>query len=969
MRRLEAAPVGLIRAGGGFGKSILATEFREHLGRASAVSVLDRETTEPDALVGALRRGLRRAGLTDSAAALTGSGADDVRTALDRGAPGMLLVVEEAQHAAGRAAGVLADLAGDLGAGRMLLVGRRLDRQLDALAGGDETVDLDAGDLAFDDAELRSLLEVATGAPAGDGEVAEVRRLTFGWPAASALAAAWLARDPGAPLRPAAAGRAPLAGLVDELLAALAEPDRARVSRLGHLPLLSVEVAEACAGEGAFDLLSEMGMPTRATASGWLELSDPVRDELAARAPLPRESARAAAAAYARAGELPTAVVLLGRAPDAAGLAALIAATRWQDLAALDLSELRAVLTTMGEEALAAHPFARVQVARLAEQKLDFDLSADLLARALPTVPEGEPRREVMAEAVAVRAMVDPADGIESEAAEILAECGGGEQRARARALTALGRVAAWEGDPASMLRAEGWLGEAAALCRLAGEVEWEARTLTGLGYRVSFARGDFDAAIRQMGDALALLPAPGRERAAVATFLAEAMAFVGRIDEAEATLGEAAAIGRRLGDHRVQAYAAWTGMTAASLRADQSAVLQRVRTVELHPGGWYEHPTGIEFLADACLALARTGDREGAADYADRATARAAAAGHPEIGWVAAGAVGARWGDPDAAGEALVAFAASPQQAARDEWRTLLFRALAASRGGRSDAGSLAAQAYESAAELGRPDLPELHEPDVAAVVGPLALAAGSRAARPRAERTFRITLLGGFGVAAGTRPLEPPAGRPSTLVKLLALADGPLPASRVIEELWPGVAETRGQSRLRNLLNRLRTACGDLVLRQGGSLVLAPCELDARAFEGAAARAIGAPPQERPGLARTALARHSGELLPDDRYEPWAATARERVRRRFLALLDLLAEDAVERGDVDEAIRLLDEAQAAEPLDEDRYLRAAELLLFQGRRGSARALVERAAAVAAELGLEESSRLGRLRAATGGL
>ena len=59
---------------------------------------------------------------------------------------------------------------------------------------------------------------------------------------------------------------------------------------------------------------------------------------------------------------------------------------------------------------------------------------------------------------------------------------------------------------------------------------------------------------------------------------------------------------------------------------------------------------------------------------------------------------------------------------------------------------------------------------------------------------------------------------------------------------------------------------------------------------------------------------------------------------------------------------------AIAAEPLDEDRHMRAAELLLFQGRRGSARSLVERAATIRDELGLELSPRLERLRAATSG-
>jgi DNA-binding SARP family transcriptional activator len=171
-----------------------------------------------------------------------------------------------------------------------------------------------------------------------------------------------------------------------------------------------------------------------------------------------------------------------------------------------------------------------------------------------------------------------------------------------------------------------------------------------------------------------------------------------------------------------------------------------------------------------------------------------------------------------------------------------------------------------------------------------------------------------------------------------------------------------------LRNLLNRLRTSCGDLVERVGETLVLGPGEVDAEGFERAAAAALAGSADERPGLARTALARYKGDLLPGERYEPWATAPRERLRRRYLELLDLLAEDAVERGDVDEAIRLLDQAQEAEPLDEDRYMRAAELLLFQGRRGSAQSLVERASAVREQLGLGESERLNRLRAATGG-
>jgi LuxR family transcriptional regulator, maltose regulon positive regulatory protein len=970
VRVLAGAPLAIIEAGGGYGKSVLASQLRGELEIASAEASLERETTEPQQLIGALRRGLRRAGLSDAAAAITGSSSEQICEALARTSGPVLIVVDEVQRATGAAAGLLADLAADIvPEHRLVLVGRRLDARLRAVGVVPDVTRLEAADLAFDAEELASLLAATLGREPSAADVDRLERLTGGWPAAAALAVAGLARSPERGAHDAIAGVAPLGALVDELLDTVPSDDRRRIAELAHLPLLSDDVAAACSGAGSLELLSGVGFPLRSTRRVWRELPEPVRDELAARAPLPAGAARAAARAYADSGELATGLAVLAAAGDHHGVAELLAGRRWQELAALDLAELRAVLTTLPAGALAAHPFALVQVARIAEQEADLELRRELLERALGLVFEPQQRREVEAELVVARAVTEPGDEVEAKAQAVLARIDGSERGVRARALTALARVEAWRGDPASMLSAERRLGEAAALCRLAGEVEWEAQTLIALGYRVAFARGDLEQAIERMEMALALLPGAGSERAAAATFLADALAYAGRFDEAEAALREAVAIARRLGDHRVQAYAAWTGVTLASLRGDPASTIQRIRTVELHPGDWFEHPTGIEFLADATLALARAGLQDPASEYAARASERASAAGLPEIAWVAAGAVEARWGDPDRAEAALASFASSPQQAPRDEWRTLLFRALAATRRDDGDAATLAARAYEAAAELGRADLPSLHEPDVAAAVAPLALAAGSRSVVVGDEpRGYLVTVLGGFGVEADGRALEPPPGRPSTLVKLLALAGAPVPAAEAIEELWPEVDETTGRRRLRNLLNRLRAACGELVVRDGDALTLAPgTEVDARGFEDAALAMARAPVEARPGLARTALARYRGELLPADRYEPWATAHRERLRRRHLELLDLLAEDAVERGDVDEAIRLLDSAQLAEPLDESRYLRAAELLLFQGRRGSAQVLIERARRVTRELGLAESPRLARLGAAVG--
>ncbi len=505
------------------------------------------------------------------------------------------------------------------------------------------------------------------------------------------------------------------------------------------------------------------------------------------------------------------------------------------------------------------------------------------------------------------------------------------------------------------MLRAETALAEAAALCRLAREPEWEAWTLTNLGYRVAFARGDLELAVEHMNAALALLPEPDGERAGVATFLAEALAYVGRLDDAESALREAAEIGRRLGDHRVRAYAAWTWTTLASLRGRRGRRRSSASAPSSAiPGDWFEHPTGAEFLADAARgAGARGGARPRASSTRSARVARAEALGYPEIAWIATGAVEARFGDP-ALALARRWRRSRPRRSRRraTSGGRCCCAALAASRAGDARAGALAAQAHAAAEALGHPDLPARHEPDVAAALG--------AAAGPPA---LHVTLLGGFGVTADGRALVPPPGRGATLVKLLALRGGPADAAKRRSRCCgPRPTARPAGGGCATCSNRVRASCGELVARDGESLVLAPdADVDARRFEEAAA-AVRAAPDGRAGRASPARRWPATPAIccPTDRYEAWASAARERLRRRYLDLLDLLADDAVERGDLDEAIRLLDQAQIAEPLDESRYVRAAELLLFQGRRGSAAVLVERALRLRAGLGLPETPTAG---------
>ena len=152
-------------------------------------------------------------------------------------------------------------------------------------------------------------------------------------------------------------------------------------------------------------------------------------------------------------------------------------------------------------------------------------------------------------------------------------------------------------------------------------------------------------------------------------------------------------------------------------------------------------------------------------------------------------------------------------------------------------------------------------------------------------------------------------------------------------------------------------------MVIRQEDALALAPeVVVDAVRFEVKAAAALRAAPGARAGLARGALAGATGELLPGDRYLDWASAPRERITRRRLALLDLVADDAIARGDLDEAGRLLDEAIALDPLEEERHVRLGRALLRQGRTAAARRIADRAVALCAELDVEPGEDLGRL-------
>jgi DNA-binding SARP family transcriptional activator len=701
-------------------------------------------------------------------------------------------------------------------------------------------------------------------------------------------------------------------------------------------------------------------MPFDARPDGRLELPDPVREALAARAPLRRDTAEGAAASYTASGLVAEAVRLLVTAGDHDGAAAAIAALPPQTVGRLDFGELSALVNSITADALDRHPRALLHLARACEAAAEARVRVETLGRASRAAGDDTALlREVEAE----RARDLVRDGHVDEAAaiaeQLLATAKADELQTRVRALHVLGRTYAWRGDPSGLAAAEPLLVEAAELYGRLGFATARAHALLALAYDVYTLGGRFRDAVDALELALTALPRRSRLRGIVLVFHAEALVDLGRFAEAEASLAEAERLGVLFGDARTLGYTAWVRARAATPAGDAGRVRALLAEAERHRGDWFEHHSGAEFLAEAAALLDHVGEHDLARAYLERAVARQSEA--PRYVGLAVGAVEARSGDPHAAETALRAVAELEDLEVRERWRVTLLRAWAAHRAGEADrAAALARDAFELAGATGAPDLPLRREPAIAGALLTDAASAGSSAATALLPTgpPVSIVVLDGFAVRRSADLVPLPAGRPTSLVKLVAVREGRVATEEAIEALWPGVDAASGRKRLRNVLNRLRESAGDLVVREGETLTLAASvEVDAMLFEreALAALAVGGG-AVAPDRARAALAFYPGDLLPDDRYEDWAAEPRERLRARALGLLDLLVDEAEGEGEIDEALRLLERGIQADRLDESRYLRSARLLLRQGKRGRALDVLRAAAAALRELDLEPS-------------
>jgi predicted ATPase/DNA-binding SARP family transcriptional activator len=199
-----------------------------------------------------------------------------------------------------------------------------------------------------------------------------------------------------------------------------------------------------------------------------------------------------------------------------------------------------------------------------------------------------------------------------------------------------------------------------------------------------------------------------------------------------------------------------------------------------------------------------------------------------------------------------------------------------------------------------------------------------------------------------------------------LLALAPSyRLHRESLIETLWPDLDGVTAANNLRVALSRARRRLeaagappGKFLVRDGEHYVLAQPDavrVDLEDFAAAVARAWAT---EDPAAARAALDRYSGDLLPEDPYEDWAANRRHAVRTSYLTLLARLAQLHEQRGELGRAIAAWQRIVSAEPSDESAHAALIGLFARVGETRQALTQYDRLVTLLAdELGTEPTA------------
>jgi DNA-binding SARP family transcriptional activator/tetratricopeptide (TPR) repeat protein len=226
--------------------------------------------------------------------------------------------------------------------------------------------------------------------------------------------------------------------------------------------------------------------------------------------------------------------------------------------------------------------------------------------------------------------------------------------------------------------------------------------------------------------------------------------------------------------------------------------------------------------------------------------------------------------------------------------------------------------------------------------------------AARPAPAVAIRC--LGGFAVLRNgdAVPLaEWKSRKARDLVKMLiARNGGPVHRSVLLDLLWPDEPPERTSSRLSVTLSTARAVLDPAKVHPAGWFLAADndtlgldvdhVEVDVLRFLDVAGLALahrkdGPSPAALDALAE-AEAAYVGDAFPEDPYEDWAVSPRERARAAYTAVSRTLADDAAAAGDTATAVRCYLRVLEYDAFDEGAHLGLVTSQLAAGQQGEAR-------------------------------